>query len=53
MIINKLGHSGYYECHYRNGKLYYKGKYINGKRIGYWLFCNINGTTHTKRFIIL
>jgi len=34
---NSLGHrDGYWEMYYDNGKIMYRGNYINGKRDGYW-----------------
>jgi len=36
-LFNEKGEKhGYWESHYSNGKLWYKGNYVNGNRHGYW-----------------
>jgi antitoxin component YwqK of YwqJK toxin-antitoxin module len=34
---------GYWESYHSNGKLCYKGNYINGKEDGYWEWYHPNG----------
>ena len=43
---------GYWESYYSNGKLRYKGKYINGKQHGYWEEYHYNGQLKEKIYYI-
>jgi antitoxin component YwqK of YwqJK toxin-antitoxin module len=40
--------TGYWEWYYPNGKLWYKGNFINGIQDGYWEFYYINGDLYKK-----
>jgi uncharacterized protein len=39
---------GYWESYYSNGKLNYKGSYVNGEREGYWGVYYENGELYSK-----
>jgi antitoxin component YwqK of YwqJK toxin-antitoxin module len=39
---------GYWEDYYSNGKLWYKGNYVNGKQHGYWESYYDNGNLAYK-----
>ena len=43
---------GYWEWYYKNGQLWDKGNYINGKRHGYWEFYYRNGQLKSKTYYI-
>jgi len=50
---NKEGQRhGYWEFYNTNGKLWSKGKYINGNQDGYWEFYNTNGKLESKEYFI-
>ena len=40
--------TGYWEVYWRNGKLWYKGNYINGNKEGYWVYYWDNGNIRFK-----
>ncbi|MFW5847889.1 MAG: hypothetical protein ACOCVF_03135 [bacterium] len=39
---------GYWEQYYPNGKLFYKGNYVDGKGVGYWEWYYSNGKLSSK-----
>ena len=44
--------NGYWEHYFYNGKLSYKGNYINHKQNGYWEYYNLNDKLSYKTFHI-
>ena len=50
---NKNQRHGYWEVYLPNGKLYYKGNYINNEQIGYWEIYEDNSKITCKEYHIL
>ena len=49
--LNDKGQAhGLWEEYYSNGNLRWKGSFINGNRIGLWLWCNNDGSNREIRF---
>jgi hypothetical protein len=43
---------GYWECYFPNGKLWYKGTYINGEIVGYYEVYFSGGDLYSKAFYL-
>ena len=50
MIKNQLNSEDYWEVYHDNGKLWYKGNYVNGIREGYWEWLYSNGKLSSKEY---
>jgi len=48
---NKQRH-GLWEDYYSNGKLLWKGTYLNGQRHGFWEWYYDNGKLETREFYL-
>jgi antitoxin component YwqK of YwqJK toxin-antitoxin module len=47
---DKRQYHGYWEQYYPDGKLSYKGNFINDEYIGYWEWYEKNGSLINKEF---
>lgn len=44
---------GYWESHYKNGRLSSKGYYINNIRVGYWEDYSLDGLLNFKIYFVV